>query len=138
MVIDEINRQKWRNRYTCLYRFRLITRHVHRHFSGDLPAEEICIADFSCALEKKGLLRQGRLYFTQQFICFHSPIGPTKLIIHVADIQRVLPKMQVMLPTSIQVELVDESRLLFCSFIFRFEKKVVPLANPFSLIEGML
>ena len=43
-VMDEINKGKWRH------------RHLRKHFE-ELPDNEICIADFTCALMQKGLLR---------------------------------------------------------------------------------
>ena len=43
-VMDEINKGKWRH------------RHLRKHFE-ELPENEICISDFTCALLQKGLLR---------------------------------------------------------------------------------
>ncbi|KAJ3341247.1 hypothetical protein HDU91_000743 [Kappamyces sp. JEL0680] len=104
--MDEINKNKWRN------------RHVHQHFANELPSDQICVADFTCALEKKGLIRHGRLYFTQQFVCFHSPIANTKLMLHVSEIIRVVPKNTLFFPSAILVETAEESHHLM-SFIFR-------------------
>jgi hypothetical protein len=88
------------------------------HFENRLPEDEVCIADFTCALNKKGLIRHGRMYFTQHYVCFHSPIANTKVLLHVSQIVSVVPNTILGFPTAIDVETRDET-LNFVSFLFR-------------------
>jgi GRAM domain len=81
--------------------------------------EEICISDFTCALMQKGLLRQGRLYFTEEFVCFHSPIANTKFVVHVSEILNVIPRNTLMFPTALDLETRDGKSFHLKSFLFR-------------------
>lgn len=40
---------------------------------GDVPADERLVVDYSCALQKE-ILVQGRLYITQNYLCFYANI----------------------------------------------------------------
>jgi hypothetical protein len=104
-TLMELNQNKRRN------------KHMHYHFP-DLPVDEVCIADFSCALQRDLLIRHGRLYIGKQFICFHSPIANTRWKIHVSEIEAVIPKTILMVPTALTIETDTESVLLM-SFAYR-------------------
>ncbi len=106
-VVSTINKNKSRN------------RHVHTHFIGELPEDQICVADFTCALERKGLIRHGRLYITQEYIAFHSPIANTKLLLHFRSISKVIPKNTLIFPSAIVIEETAELSHHFMSFIYR-------------------
>jgi hypothetical protein len=103
-LVAEINESKMRNKW------------LHMYFPT-LDPSQACIADFSCALNQD-YLRQGRMYITTDNICFHSFIGPTKLILPIKDIEEIIPKSVLMIPTAILVHTKDQ-RYEFTSFIFR-------------------
>jgi hypothetical protein len=63
--------------------------------------------------------RQGRLYFTQEYCCFHSPIANTKVIIHVSEILQVNPRNTLVFPTALDVDTKDGKSFAFKSFLFR-------------------
>lgn len=44
---------------------------VGKHLSCEFPL----ISDFSCSMEKRGLLRSGRLFVTHNWLLFHSSLG---------------------------------------------------------------
>jgi hypothetical protein len=104
-TLMELNQHKRRN------------KNMHYYFP-DLPTDEVCIADFSCALQRDLLIRHGRLYIGKQFVCFHSPIANTKWKIHVSEIEAVIPKTILMVPTALLIETEAESVLLM-SFAYR-------------------
>jgi hypothetical protein len=103
----EINIQRKRN------------KHMHIHFHGLIPNTEICIADFCCAQNKDFLIRHGRLYISQEYVGFHSPIGNTVTCFHVSKIKEIIPKTTLMLPTAIDVVLTDDKIIHLMSFAYR-------------------
>ena len=114
-VIDEINETKNRNRM------------MRSHFREMIPSDQVCIAgiyrikvDFSCALMKNGLLRQGRLYVTIEYLAFHSFIAKTKEVMSISSIKSIIPKTVMLLPTSMIIETFDDGEMWeLGSFLFR-------------------
>lgn len=55
-----------------------------------LPKKEVIFDDFGCAYSK-GILHQGRMYITENYICFYSSIMgiSKKLIIPLNDVTKV-------------------------------------------------
>jgi hypothetical protein len=101
-ILSQINDSKTRNKW------------LHMYFP-QLPSQS-CLADFSCAYVQD-YLRQGRLYLTADYLCFHSFIGPTKLTIPIHQITKIEPKSVLMIPTAIVVHADKEYE--FTSFLFR-------------------
>jgi hypothetical protein len=96
-ITDTVNGNKKRN------------RHMHQHFEGQIPHDQVCIADFSCALMLDYLLRQGRLYITSEHLLFHSPIKNTKIIFHISKIKQLVPRTTLFFPTALDIVLDDRS-----------------------------
>jgi hypothetical protein len=42
---------------------------------GDLFVEEVLIADYFCALDRRDFLHQGRLFVTSRHMCFYANIS---------------------------------------------------------------
>jgi hypothetical protein len=103
-LVTEINESKTRNKW------------LHMYFPS-LDPSQVCVADFSCALHQD-YLRQGRLYLTTEFLCFHSFIGPTKLIVPIAEIKEIIPKSVFMIPTAMMIH-TENQKYELTSFIFR-------------------
>jgi hypothetical protein len=55
-----------------------------------LPKKEVIFDDFGCAL-KAGLLHHGRMYLTENYICFYSSLVGInkKIIIPLKDIEKL-------------------------------------------------
>ena len=55
-----------------------------------LPKKEVIFDDFGCAYSK-GILHQGRMYITENYICFYSSIMgiSKKLIIPLNDVTKI-------------------------------------------------
>ncbi|KAI8899164.1 hypothetical protein BC833DRAFT_586743 [Globomyces pollinis-pini] len=89
-----------------------------RHYFPQIPKTEVCVADFTCALSKDMLLRQGRLYIGEEWVGFHSPVANTKVAVHVSQIQNVVPKTTMLLPTALNIE-TDTGVIHIMSLMFR-------------------
>jgi hypothetical protein len=105
-VTSQINKERKRNRL------------MQSHFMGIIPLNQVCIADFSCALNKDHLLRQGRLYISQEFVCFHSPIKNTKFMFHISELRELRPKSTLLLPTTLDIYL-ENKEIQLMSLFFR-------------------
>lgn len=103
------------------YRFATITRNVEFHQifrSHDLT--DRLLDDFACALSREILL-QGRLYVTEQSVCFNSNLlgWVTSLVIQFEDILKVEKKSTAgLFPNGILIETKD-SKHNFASFLSR-------------------
>eukprot|EP00736_Rhodelphis_marinus_P010868 Rmarinus@m.23911 len=88
-----------------------------------LPASENKIQDYACALQKK-LLRQGKIFLTQHYICFYSSIfgQRIKLIIpflEVANMKKTCDPVTGLISNAIEITTRDLRQYLFASFISR-------------------
>ncbi|KAL3311551.1 hypothetical protein Ciccas_009866 [Cichlidogyrus casuarinus] len=95
-----------------------------RAFKDTAVDTDRLLVDYSCALMNNGLLTQGRMYITEDWICFYSKvIYPTKLMLHVPKIVSITKeKTAKLIPNAIQfVYATDESetRYFFTSFAAR-------------------
>eukprot|EP01028_Stygiella_incarcerata_P006672 TRINITY_DN271_c0_g2_i1.p1 TRINITY_DN271_c0_g2~~TRINITY_DN271_c0_g2_i1.p1 ORF type:complete len:961 (-),score=278.10 TRINITY_DN271_c0_g2_i1:73-2697(-) len=92
---------------------------AYQYFFG-LPESERLIDDFSCAVKGKILLH-GRLYISQNFVCFFSNIfeHKTKIVIPFSDISSIKKRRFVkVFPNSIEI-VTSEKKYFFASFMFR-------------------
>ena len=77
------------------------------------------INDWTCALSKAVLL-QGRLYLSQNYLCFHSKIfgTDTKEVIKLSDIQAIKKRNKFVIGIEVFMK-NGVDRYLFCSFLTR-------------------
>lgn len=113
---------------------------VFRKMFG-LPESETLIDDWSCAI-LKGILLQGRLYVSENFVCFYSSIFShrTQIVLPVTEISAVSRATILMIPNSIKI--FAQREYFFASFIFREEtyatlKRVCRAAKSPSLSRGL-
>lgn len=88
-----------------------------RRFFKDLPHDERLIVDYSCALQKD-ILVHGRMYITQNWICFYANIfrWETVLTITAKDISAVTKeKTARVIPNAIQIT-TNKDKFFFTSF----------------------
>ena len=98
----------------------------HKYFRN-IPQTERLLEDYACALVKD-ILIQGRIYISQNWICFHANIlsWETTLQIPVAKVREVKKASTIrVIPNAILLELVDdgtpgyEEPVRFTSFLDR-------------------
>nr|CAB3250831.1 GRAM domain-containing protein 1B [Phallusia mammillata] len=92
----------------------------HKFFKT-LPDTERLLVDHTCALVKD-ILIQGRLYVSQNFVCFHSKILKIQTVIQVGfkDITTLTKEKTVkVIPNAIQLQTVSRGKLTFTSFTAR-------------------
>ncbi|KAH8915757.1 hypothetical protein BT69DRAFT_850130 [Atractiella rhizophila] len=85
-----------------------------------IPPEDSLIEDYGCALQREILL-QGRLYISEQHLCFHANIfgWVTNLIIPFAEVVTIEKRMTAfVIPNAIQISTLN-SRNTFASFLSR-------------------
>ncbi|KAK9464801.1 hypothetical protein V1512DRAFT_229950 [Lipomyces arxii] len=103
--------------------FAVASRKRNREFHAlfrSVPEEDHLIEDYGCALSREILL-QGRLYISEQHICFNSNIfgWVTNLVISFDEVMAIEKKNTVVLfPNAIVVQTLH-SRSTFASFISR-------------------
>ncbi|XP_063063544.1 protein Aster-C [Engraulis encrasicolus] len=106
-------------------------------------SNEILITDYNCALQKDILL-QGRLYLSENLLCFYSNVfRGTKIVLNLGDVTIVTKeKTARLIPNAIQISTSNE-KLFFTSFaareksflsIFRMWQNVL-LNKPLSRCE---
>ena len=94
-------------------------KEMHRLFK-DLPENEKVIDDYSCALAKE-ILIQGRLYLTQNWLCFYSNIFTieNKLTIPFAQVTAVTKeRTALVIPNAITIS-TNTAKYGFSSFVSR-------------------
>ncbi|KAL4447234.1 hypothetical protein ABPG77_007267 [Micractinium sp. CCAP 211/92] len=95
----------------------------------DLPADEVFLEDFMCALKKR-MLMQGRMYVFSRHVCFSSNLfGYHKIkVIPLSEVSDVRKKKNVGFPNSIELTMLSGKREFFTSFLAR--------ADAYRLIMG--
>ncbi|KAJ2884234.1 hypothetical protein FB639_001998 [Coemansia asiatica] len=86
----------------------------------NIPINELLIEDYGCALQRD-ILVQGRLYLTENFVCFYSNIfgWVTSLIIAFDEIMTIEKKMTALIiPNAIQISTLH-AKHFFGSFMYR-------------------
>ncbi|KAJ2708206.1 hypothetical protein FB645_000052 [Coemansia sp. IMI 203386] len=86
----------------------------------NIPINELLIEDYGCALQRD-ILVQGRLYLTENFVCFYSNIfgWVTSLVIAFDEIMTIDKKMTALIiPNAIQVSTLH-AKHFFGSFMYR-------------------
>ncbi|EGG11635.1 uncharacterized protein MELLADRAFT_46844, partial [Melampsora larici-populina 98AG31] len=85
-----------------------------------IPQDDYLIEDYGCALQRD-ILVQGRLYISEQHLCFNANIfgWVTTLVLPFSDVVSIEKKMTALIiPNAIQV-MTMQSRHTFASFISR-------------------
>ncbi|KAI9137672.1 GRAM domain-containing protein, partial [Paraphysoderma sedebokerense] len=85
-----------------------------------VPDQEFLIEDFSCALQKE-ILVQGRLYVSENHICFHASIlgWITTVMVPFSDVIAIEKRVTALIfPNAIEV-ITERQKYFFASFIFR-------------------
>ncbi|XP_048029896.1 protein Aster-C isoform X1 [Megalobrama amblycephala] len=105
-----------------------------RKLFREMPESEKLIADYTCALQKDILL-QGRIYITENCLCFYSHVfRGTKIMVNMKDVTSMTrEKTAKWIPNAIQIN-TNSEKLLFCSFSAR-EKSYL---NMFRLWQNIL
>ncbi|GFS26919.1 GRAM domain-containing protein 1B [Elysia marginata] len=88
-----------------------------RKMFKEVPKEERLVVDYSCALQKD-ILVQGRMYISQNWICFYAKIfnWETNLMIPCKDITAITKeKTARVIPNAIQIT-TDKASYFFTSF----------------------
>ncbi|XP_074653510.1 protein Aster-B-like isoform X2 [Tubulanus polymorphus] len=89
-----------------------------KKISKDIPNEERLVVDYSCALQKD-ILVHGRLYITQNWLCFYANIfrWETVITIRLKDITSMTKeKTARVIPNAIQICKNNNEKLFFTSF----------------------
>ncbi|VDP27519.1 unnamed protein product [Heligmosomoides polygyrus] len=101
-----------------------------------LPLLNPPIPAFSCAYQRE-ILCQGRMYISQRHICFYANIfgWETNLVLPICDVTAVTKeKAALIFPNSIQIEMQDETRHFFASFVNR-EKSLTVLLKVLEKVQ---
>ncbi|XP_005175661.2 protein Aster-B isoform X1 [Musca domestica] len=113
-------RAKKKSWYNVLYpNYKTRSQEFKRLFK-EVPAEERLIVDYSCALYRD-LLIQGRLYISQNYVCFHANIlgWETCLVIKWKDVTSITKeKTALVIPNAISIRTLTEN-YFFSSFTTR-------------------
>ncbi|XP_067233275.1 protein Aster-C [Chanodichthys erythropterus] len=90
-----------------------------RKLFREMPESEKLISDYTCALQKDILL-QGRIYITENCLCFYSHVfRGTKIMVNMKDVNSMTrEKTAKWIPNAIQIS-TNSEKLLFCSFSAR-------------------
>nr|XP_021329434.1 GRAM domain-containing protein 1C isoform X1 [Danio rerio]XP_021329435.1 GRAM domain-containing protein 1C isoform X1 [Danio rerio] len=90
-----------------------------RKLFKEVPEPEKLVVDYTCALQKDILL-QGRIYFTENCLCFYSHVfRGTKIMVNMKDIISVSKeKTAKWIPNAIQIS-TNSEKLFFSSFSTR-------------------
>ncbi|KAK6050796.1 GRAM domain protein [Cooperia oncophora] len=92
------------------------------------PEPDEFLASFSCAYQRE-ILCQGRMYISQRHICFYANIfgWETNLVLPIAEVAAITKeKAALIFPNSLQIEMRDETKHFFASFVNR-EKSLTVL-----------
>ncbi|BFZ13804.1 hypothetical protein BsWGS_16843 [Bradybaena similaris] len=111
---SEKKKNRWYSIMTTTYKSR--SEDFRRMFK-DVPKDERLIVDYSCALQKD-ILVQGRMYISQNWICFYAKIfnWETMLMIPCKEITAITKeKTARVIPNAIQIT-TEKERYFFTSF----------------------
>ncbi|EEB17762.1 conserved hypothetical protein [Pediculus humanus corporis] len=110
-------KSSWYNVFYSTYKSR--SEQLKRYFK-DLPSDERLIGDYSCALQRE-ILVQGRLYVTQNYLCFYANIFRWEKCICIKwkDVSAVVKgKTAKVIPNAILIS-TESEKLFFTTFTTR-------------------
>uniref|UniRef100_A0A673FW90 GRAM domain-containing protein n=1 Tax=Sinocyclocheilus rhinocerous TaxID=307959 RepID=A0A673FW90_9TELE len=103
-----------------------------RRLFKEVPESEKLIADYTCALQKDILL-QGRIYLTENCLCFYSQVFRGTKVINMQDIISLSrEKTAKWIPNAIQIS-TNSEKLFFSSFSAR-EKSYLGMFRLWQII----
>ncbi|KAI9585291.1 protein Aster-B isoform X2 [Glossina fuscipes] len=114
---ERVKKRSW---YNVLYPNYKSRSQDFKKLFKDVPSDERLIVDYSCALQTS-LLLQGRLYISQNYVCFHANIfgWETCLIIKWKDVTSITKeKTALVIPNAISICTLKE-KYFFSSFTTR-------------------
>ncbi|KAI8873620.1 GRAM-domain-containing protein, partial [Ramicandelaber brevisporus] len=92
----------------------------HALFRNTIPEDEHLVADYACALHRD-ILVHGRLYFTENTICFYSNIlgWVTRLTVSFAEVVAIDKRMTAfVIPNALQISTLHQ-KYFFASLVSR-------------------
>ncbi|CAF4262233.1 unnamed protein product [Rotaria socialis] len=104
--------------FQCTYRQR---NEEFRKLFKELPIDERLIVDYSCAWQKD-ILIQGRIYLSQNYLCFYANIlnWKTSLYLKFQDIVAIArEKTAKVIPNAIEIKSNKAEKYFFASFVAR-------------------
>jgi len=92
----------------------------NKELGSRTPENERLIGDYSCAYQKEKLFVHGRMYISENYLCFYSTIfGETKKVIKLYRIKKLFKRnTAILFPNAIEIW-TDKKKYFFASFIFR-------------------
>ncbi|XP_077318295.1 GRAM domain-containing protein 2B isoform X2 [Lithobates pipiens] len=119
LALDMKNDAKRERKKSTSNQFLKANAHFHKLFK-DVPKDELIKETFTCALQKE-ILYQGKLYISENWICFHSKVfgKDTKIVIPAIAVT-VLKKTKtaLLVPNALVVATVTD-RFIFVSLLSR-------------------
>ncbi|CAM4955135.1 unnamed protein product [Rotaria socialis] len=117
-AITSRKKKPWYNPFQCTYRQR---NEEFRKLFKELPIDERLIVDYSCAWQKD-ILIQGRIYLSQNYLCFYANIlnWKTSLCLKFQDIVAIArEKTAKVIPNAIEIKSNKAEKYFFASFVAR-------------------
>ncbi|KAM5192888.1 GRAM domain-containing protein 2B [Mantella aurantiaca] len=119
LALDMKNDIKLERKKSSSNQFMKSNGHFHKLFK-DVPKDELLKESFTCALQKE-ILYQGKLYISENWICFHSKVfgKDTKIVIPTIAVT-VLKKTKtaLLVPNALVIATVTD-RFIFVSLLSR-------------------
>lgn len=119
LALDMKNDMKLERKKSTSNQFLKANAHFHKLFK-DVPKDELIKESFTCALQKE-ILYQGKLYISENWICFHSKVfgKDTKIVIPAIAVT-VLKKTKtaLLVPNALVIATVTD-RFIFVSLLSR-------------------
>ncbi|CAF2070555.1 unnamed protein product [Rotaria magnacalcarata] len=117
-TVTSRKKKLWYNPFQCTYRQR---NEEFRKLFKELPIDERLIVDYSCAWQKD-ILIQGRIYLSQNYLCFYANIlnWKTNLYLKFQDIVAIArEKTAKVIPNAIEIKSSKAEKYFFASFVAR-------------------
>ncbi|XP_061481126.1 GRAM domain-containing protein 2B isoform X2 [Rhineura floridana] len=118
LATDDKNDSKLERKKSASNQFKA-NAHFHKLFL-DVPIDEPLRQNFTCALQKE-ILYQGKLFISENWICFHSKVfgKDTKISIPVRSVTLVKKTKTALLVPNALVITTSSDRYIFVSFLSR-------------------
>ncbi|KAM9328986.1 GRAM domain-containing protein 2B [Gastrophryne carolinensis] len=119
LTLDMKNDMKLERKKSNSSQFLKTNTHFHKLFK-DVPKDELLRESFTCALQKE-ILYQGKLYISDNWICFHSKVfgKDTKIVIPTIAVTVIKKtKTALLVPNALVIATVTD-RFIFVSLLSR-------------------
>jgi len=110
------------------------TIEIHKRF--DIPHAETVITHYACAHKGK-FLKQGRMYVTQSYLCFHAQLFGKhhKKQVAFADITDISKQNYGMIPSAIKIVVKKKKEMLFAAFLQR-DSAYTDFVKQWNIVKG--